>query len=73
MIRKISHKKEEPQFMLDFRLKAYAKWLTMDEPEWANVNYDKIDFQDIVYYSAPKKKQKELLKHLIQWGLSPLT
>ncbi|MCH9608620.1 MAG: FeS cluster assembly protein SufB [Chlamydiales bacterium] len=57
-IRLISEKKGEPQFMLDFRLKAYRKWLEMEEPKWANVSYPKIDFQDIIYYSAPKTKPK---------------
>ena len=55
-IREISAKKGEPDFMLQFRLKAYAKWLEMEEPHWANVYYPKIDYQDISYYSAPKKK-----------------
>ena len=55
VVRAISKKKNEPQFMLDFRLKAYRKWLTMKEPTWPNVHYPKIDFQDISYYSAPKK------------------
>ncbi|HEY6333873.1 MAG TPA: Fe-S cluster assembly protein SufB, partial [Blastocatellia bacterium] len=53
-IRLISAKKNEPEFMLDWRLKAYRHWLTMEEPTWANVHYPKIDYQDIVYYSAPK-------------------
>lgn len=56
IIREISKKKGEPDFMLDFRLKAYRKWLEMEEPHWPNVNYPKIDFQNITYYSAPKKK-----------------
>ena len=58
VVRAISKKKEEPQFMLDFRLKAFAKWKTMKEPEWPNVHYPKIDFQNISYYSAPKQKKK---------------
>ncbi|MDH5457796.1 MAG: Fe-S cluster assembly protein SufB, partial [Nitrospinota bacterium] len=58
VVRAISMKKKEPQFMLDFRLKAYRKWLTMKEPAWPNVHYPKIDFQDISYYSAPKPKKK---------------
>lgn len=57
-IRLISAKKNEPEWLLDFRLKAYRKWLTMSEPDWQNVNYPKIDFQDITYYSAPKPKKK---------------
>lgn len=58
IIRLISAKKNEPEWLLAFRLKAYQKWLTMTEPEWQNVRYPKIDFQDISYYSAPKPKQK---------------
>lgn len=58
VVRAISLKKKEPQFMLDFRLKAYRKWLTMKEPAWPNVHYPKIDFQNISYYSAPKPKKK---------------
>ncbi len=57
-IRLISKKKKEPEFLLNFRLKAYRKWLTMKEPSWANLNIAPIDFQDITYYSAPKFKQK---------------
>ena len=57
VVRAISKKKNEPQFMLDFRLKAYKKWLTMEEPAWPNVHYPKIDFQDVSYYSAPKQKK----------------
>ncbi|HMA18702.1 MAG TPA: Fe-S cluster assembly protein SufB, partial [Thermoanaerobaculia bacterium] len=58
IIRLISQKKGEPQFMLDWRLKAYRHWLTMEEPTWANVRYNKIDYQDIVYYAAPKQKKQ---------------
>jgi len=58
VIRLISRKKEEPQFMLEWRLAAYRRWLEMTEPEWANVHYKKIDYQDIVYYSAPKQKKQ---------------
>ncbi|MZG29866.1 MAG: Fe-S cluster assembly protein SufB [Nitrospinae bacterium] len=58
VVRAISKKKKEPQFMLDFRLKAFEKWKTMKEPEWPNVHYPPIDFQDISYYSAPKKKKQ---------------
>ena len=60
VIRLISAKKNEPEFMLEFRLKAYKKWQTMKEPEWADVNYPKIDYQDIVYYSAPKQQKEKL-------------
>ena len=57
VIRLISAKKNEPEFMLEFRLKAYRQWLKMSEPKWSHVNYPAIDYQNIVYYSAPKKKQ----------------
>ncbi len=56
IIRKISAIKEEPEWMLEYRLKAYRHWLTMTEPTWGHVKYEKIDFQDVCYYSAPKKK-----------------
>ena len=56
VIRHISAKKGEPQFLLDWRLKAYAHWLTMQEPRWAHVRFDPIDYQAISYYSAPRKK-----------------
>ncbi len=56
IIRFISAKKEEPEWMLEFRLKSYRAWLKMTEPEWANVHYPKIDFQEIIYYAAPKKR-----------------
>ena len=54
-IRLISSKKQEPEWMLEFRLNAYRAWLKMDEPEWANVTYPPIDYQEIIYYAAPKK------------------
>ncbi len=54
VIRFISAKKEEPEWMLQWRLDAYERWLTMEEPNWARVNYPKIDFNDIYYYAAPK-------------------
>ncbi|MDP2876183.1 MAG: Fe-S cluster assembly protein SufB, partial [Holophaga sp.] len=53
-IRMISAKKGEPDWLLEYRLKAYRHWLTMIEPEWAHVKYQKPDFLKIVYYSAPK-------------------
>jgi Fe-S cluster assembly protein SufB len=56
VIRLISAKKNEPEFMLEWRLKAYRQWLTMVEPRWPNVHYPPIDYQDIVYYSAPKNR-----------------
>ncbi|HEY5370023.1 MAG TPA: Fe-S cluster assembly protein SufB [Hanamia sp.] len=78
-IRVISEKKNEPEWMLNWRLKAYAHWLKMEEPEWANVHHPKIDFQDIIYYAAPKKKKSlggldevdpELLKTFDKLGIS---
>ena len=56
VIRLISSKKEEPEWLLDFRLKAYRKWLTMKMPEWACLKLPEIDYQDIIYYAAPKRK-----------------
>ena len=56
IVRMISAKKNEPEWMLDWRLKAYRHWLTMKEPTWANVHYPSIDYQDMTYYSAPKTK-----------------
>ncbi len=56
VVRLISAKKQEPEFMLEWRLKAYRHWLTMTEPTWQNVTYNKIDYQDIIYYAAPKTK-----------------
>ncbi len=58
VIRSISARKNEPEWLLDFRLSAYRHWLTMTEPTWPNVTYPPIDFQDISYYSAPKPKKK---------------
>ena len=58
IVRLISSKKEEPQWMLDYRLNALAIWLTMNEPSWAHVKYKKPDFQSIAYYSAPKQTKK---------------
>ncbi|HKO02231.1 MAG TPA: Fe-S cluster assembly protein SufB, partial [Thermoanaerobaculia bacterium] len=58
IIRLISSKKQEPQWLLDWRLKAFRHWLTMKEPTWANVHYDPIDYQSISYYSAPKQKKQ---------------
>ena len=60
VVRLISAKKQEPEFMLEWRLKAYRHWVSLErsqgEPTWANIKYPKIDYQDIVYYSAPKQK-----------------
>ncbi|MGA9028503.1 MAG: Fe-S cluster assembly protein SufB [Steroidobacteraceae bacterium] len=54
VVRAISRKKQEPAFLLDWRLKAFRHWLTMREPQWAHVHYQRIDYQDISYYSAPR-------------------
>ncbi len=79
IISKLSTIKEEPEFMLEYRLKAYRHWLKMKEPNWANVHFDPIDYQKISYYSAPKKKAKlnslnevdpELLKTYEKLGIS---
>lgn len=79
IVRTISAKKHEPDFMLQWRLKAYRHWLTMKEPRWPNVHYPKIDFQAASYYSAPKQKKKlnsldevdpELLKTFDKLGIS---
>lgn len=59
IIRLISSKKGEPEWMTEWRLKAYRYWLTMEEPKWPNVTYPPIDFQDISYYSAPKKRPQK--------------
>ncbi|MBI3491545.1 MAG: Fe-S cluster assembly protein SufB [Acidobacteria bacterium] len=56
VVRLISEKKREPEWLLEWRLKAYRTWLAMTEPTWQNVRYPAIDYQDIIYYSAPKKK-----------------
>ncbi len=53
-VRYISAKKGEPEWMLEWRLDAYRRWLTMKEPDWARVSYDRIDYNDIYYYAAPK-------------------
>lgn len=59
IIRLLSRKKEEPEWMTEWRLKAYRHWLTMSEPTWQNVHYPPIDYQKIVYYSAPKAEVKK--------------
>lgn len=58
IVRFISAKKEEPEWLLEWRLKAYRKWTEMEEPDWANVKFPKVNYQDIIYYSAPKQKAK---------------
>jgi Fe-S cluster assembly protein SufB len=78
VVRIISQKKNEPEFMLEWRLKAYKHWLTLPEPHWPNVDYPAIDYQDIIYYAAPKKKPElesldqvdpELLKTFAKLGI----
>jgi Fe-S cluster assembly protein SufB len=61
VIRLISQKKNEPAWLLDWRLKAYAIWRTMKEPAWANITYGPIDYQNIIYYAAPKRKELQSL------------
>src|SRR6184192_2834048 len=56
IIRLISAKKQEPEFMLEWRLKAFRHWQTMTEPRWSNVHFPAIDYQSIIYYSAPRSK-----------------
>jgi Fe-S cluster assembly protein SufB len=58
IVRLISAKKQEPEWLLEWRLKAYRHWLTMEEPTWPNVHYPKINYQDIIYYAAPKPKKQ---------------
>jgi len=79
IIRFISLKKNEPEWLLEWRLKAFRHWLTMKEPRWPNVRYEAIDYQDIIYYSAPKRKESlkslsevdpELLKTYEKLGIS---
>ena len=60
VVRLISAKKNEPEFMLEYRLKAYRQWLKMTEPKWSGLKYPQIDYQDIIYYSAPKQKKEKL-------------
>jgi Fe-S cluster assembly protein SufB len=78
IVRFISAKKDEPEWMLEWRLEAYRRWLTMHEPNWANVHYPKIDFQDLYYYSAPKSTEgpkslaevdPELLEYYAKLGI----
>ncbi|MBI4470730.1 MAG: Fe-S cluster assembly protein SufB, partial [Acidobacteria bacterium] len=79
IIRMISSKKNEPEFMLEWRLKAFRHWQTMVEPTWPNVHYPPIDYQEIIYYAAPKPKKSvesldevdpELLKTFEKLGIS---
>lgn len=79
IVRFISAKKEEPEWLLEWRLKAYRQWTKMEEPDWANVKFPKINYQDIIYYSAPKQKVKptslnevdpELLETFKKLGIS---
>ena len=59
VVRLISAKKEEPAFLLDFRLRAYRQWLQMEEPDWAALGHAPIDYQEIIYYAAPRKQDKK--------------
>jgi Fe-S cluster assembly protein SufB len=79
IVRFISAKKNEPEWMLDWRLKAYRNWLKMEEPDWQNFSYPKINFQEIIFYAAPKQKiqldsldqvDPELLKTFEKLGIS---
>lgn len=79
IIREISKRKQEPAWMTEWRLEAYREWLKMEEPEWANIHYEKPKFQEIAYYAAPKKKPElesldqvdpELLKTFEKLGIS---
>jgi len=79
VVRLISHKKQEPDFLLQFRLKAFKKWTQMSCPEWAQLKFSEINYQDIIYYSAPKSKKKlnsldevdpELLETFEKLGIS---
>ncbi len=78
-VRFISAKKNEPSWLLDWRLEAYRKWIKLKEPEWANIHHPPIDYQEIIYYSAPKQKAKlnsidevdpELIKTFEKLGIS---
>ncbi len=79
IIREISKRKNEPDWMLQYRLDAFKTWQEMEEPDWAHLKYPKVDYQDIIYYSAPKKKEgpesldevdPELLKTFDKLGIS---
>ena len=79
VVRLISAKKNEPEFLLEYRLKAFRHWQTLKEPKWPNVEYPEIDYQDIIYYAAPKQRpalnsldevDPELLKTFDKLGIS---
>ena len=71
IIRMISERKEEPEWLLEFRLKAFRKWQTMTEPDWAHLHYKKPNYQDIIYLSIPKKKEySEVVKTFDKLGIS---
>ena len=59
IVRLISQKKEEPEWLLDFRLKAFRHWLTLKQPDWGHLHLPQIDYQDIIYYAAPKKRSEK--------------
>jgi Fe-S cluster assembly protein SufB len=65
IVRLISKRKNEPEWLLDFRLKAFAKWLTMKEPEWAHLTYKKSDYQEITYLAIPKSKNMDAEKGML--------
>ncbi|MCX8499325.1 MAG: Fe-S cluster assembly protein SufB, partial [Caulobacteraceae bacterium] len=78
IVRFISAKKQEPEWMLQWRLDAYARWLQMEEPDWAKVEYAKVDYQNLYYYAAPSQKvgpmsldevDPELLKTYAKLGI----
>ncbi len=62
IVRFISAKKDEPAWLLEWRLKAYRHWLTMTEPDWHNLRITPIDYQSIIYYSAPKQEPEEAVR-----------
>ena len=71
IIRMISARKEEPEWLLEFRLKAFRLWQTMEEPDWAHLKYEKPDYQNIIYLSIPKKKEfSEVVKTFDKLGIS---
>jgi Fe-S cluster assembly protein SufB len=68
-VRWISARKEEPEWLLEWRLQAYRHWLTMKEPAWANVHYPKINYQDIIYFAgAQEKNSTALMKRILNYS-----
>lgn len=68
VIRHISEQKEEPEWLLEFRLKSYRHWLTMEMPDWAHLNIPEIDYQDMIYYADPSKRK--ILRAWMKWILN---